>query len=142
MKKTIRFQLDGDTFQVEVERNGDRLTVSREGERYTVELLTDAHALSGPPAAQAAAAVAPRASPAVQLRSTAQPGELRAPMTGLVKEVKVAVGSDVKKGDVVLIMEAMKMDVEVSAPATGVVAEIAVRAGDTVESQAPLLMIM
>jgi biotin carboxyl carrier protein len=68
-------------------------------------------------------------------------GVLYSPMTGLVKEIKVAVGADVKKGDVVLIMEAMKMDVEVSAPASGVVAEIAVRAGDTVESQAPLLII-
>lgn len=154
MKKTIRFQLDGDTFQVEVERNGDQLTVSREGEHYTVELLKDVPAANGSsatpvPTAGALAASTPQATPtpakapqAAQLRSTGQPGELRAPMTGLIKQVKVAVGSDVKKGDVVLIMEAMKMDVEVSAPATGVVAEIAVRAGDTVESQAPLLMIM
>jgi biotin carboxyl carrier protein len=147
VKKTIRFQLDGDTFQVEVERNGDQLTVSREGERYTVELLdTPAAVTSGAPAADsgAPAAGSPPATtaPAAQLHSAGQPGELRAPMTGLIKEVKVAVGSDVNKGDVVLIMEAMKMDVEVSAPATGVVAEIAVRAGDTVESQAPLLMIM
>ena len=68
-------------------------------------------------------------------------GVLNAPMTGLIKEIKVTVGCDVSKGDVVLVMEAMKMDVEVSAPATGVVAEIAVRAGDTVESQTPLLII-
>jgi biotin carboxyl carrier protein len=66
---------------------------------------------------------------------------LSAPMTGLVKEVKVTVGSTVVKGEVVLVMEAMKMDVEVSAPASGVVAEVRVRAGDTVESQAPLLLI-
>jgi biotin carboxyl carrier protein len=62
-------------------------------------------------------------------------------MTGLVKEIKVAVGSDVKKGQVVLVMEAMKMDVEVSCPATGVVAEIPVKAGDSVESQQPLMII-
>jgi pyruvate carboxylase subunit B len=51
------------------------------------------------------------------------------------------VGSDVKKGDVVLVMEAMKMDVEVSSPATGVVAEILVKAGDTVESHQVLIVI-
>ncbi len=62
-------------------------------------------------------------------------------MTGLVKEVKVAAGSRVAKGEVVLVMEAMKMDVEVSAPASGVVSEVSVSAGQTVEAQAPLLLI-
>jgi biotin carboxyl carrier protein len=62
-------------------------------------------------------------------------------MTGVIKEIRVRVGSDVKKGDVVLVMEAMKMDVEVSCPATGVVAEIPVKPGDTVESQQVLIVI-
>jgi len=42
-KRTIRFQLDGETYQVEVERSGNRLTVSRAGEYFTVSLL------EGPP---------------------------------------------------------------------------------------------
>jgi biotin carboxyl carrier protein len=140
VKRTIRFLLDGVTYQVEVERTGDQLTVSREGERYTVSLL------EGPPGpaarpvrsadpAPAAEAPAPGPTPA------SQPGVLRAPMTGLVKEVKVAVGAAVKKGDVVLVMEAMKMDVEVSAPVSGVVVEVKVSAGLSVEARAPLLVI-
>ena len=145
MKQTIRFQLDGVTYQVEVERKGDQLIMSREGERYTVSLLDT----QAPTAAVASPAPAPAAAPA----AAAQPGEagakagklgpgvLRAPMTGLVKEVKVAAGSRVAKGDVVLVMEAMKMDVEVSAPASGVVAEVNVSAGQSVEAQAPLLRI-
>jgi glutaconyl-CoA/methylmalonyl-CoA decarboxylase subunit gamma len=141
VKQTIRFLLDGVTYQVEVERTGDQLTLSREGERFTVSLL------EGPPGPAAARpvrssdpaptseAVSPGPTPA------SQPGLLHAPMTGLVKEVKVAVGAAVKKGDVVLVMEAMKMDVEVSAPVSGVVVEVKVSAGLSVEARAPLLVI-
>jgi biotin carboxyl carrier protein len=164
VKRTIRFQLDGVTYQVEVERNGDRLTVSREGERYTVSLLEAAKpgetlsvgaagvgAVAQPAVAQPAApaeqatAAAP-AAPAPRTMEAAKPGQagaglMRAPMTGVIKEVKVAAGSRVARGEVVLVMEAMKMDVEVSAPASGVVAEVNVSAGQKVESQAPLLLI-
>ena len=146
MKRTIRFQLDGNTYQVEVERNGDQLTVSREGERYTLSLLEGpaAPSMSSQPARQTTAPSAvprPTPSPAAAQSGAGKAGMLYAPMTGLVKEVKVAVGSSVSKGEVVLVMEAMKMDVEVSAPATGVVAEVNVSAGQSVEAQAPLLMI-
>ena len=156
MKRTIRFQLDGQIYEVEIERDGDRLTVTREGESYTVNLLQPAAAPvgpasgpSGPAHAPQAAAPATRSAPPAPGRP-AQPGKgalpggaglLRAPMTGLVKEVKVAAGSRVAKGEVVLVMEAMKMDVEVSAPASGVVAEVRVSAGQSVEAQAPLLSI-
>jgi biotin carboxyl carrier protein len=138
VKRTIRFQLDGVTYQVEVERSGDQLTVSREGERYTVSLVDSTKPVEAQPAAQAAFAPHP---PQAAKPSQDGPGLLRAPMTGLVKEVKVAAGSRVARGEVVLVMEAMKMDVEVSAPASGVVAEVNVSAGQKVESQAPLLLI-
>ncbi len=158
MKRTIRFQFEGQVYELEVERSGDLLSVSRGEERYTVQLLPEQEAAENAGAAAAAGAPAP-ASPAVSPSSAApalpppsrgRPGPraaapsactLLAPMTGLVKEIKVKVGSDVKKGQVVLVMEAMKMDVEVSCPASGVVAEIPVKAGDTVESQQPLMII-
>jgi biotin carboxyl carrier protein len=146
VKRTIRFQLDGNDYQVEVERNGDRLTVSREGESFTVSLLDNpalAPASAGAPSRAPEAPARPAAPSGAPAKAavTGKAGVLYAPMTGLVKEVKVAVGSRVAKGDVVLVMEAMKMDVEVSAPATGVVAEVNAIAGQTVESQAPLLVI-
>ena len=150
MKHNIRFQVDGVSYQVEVERSGDQLIVSREGERYTVSLLDAAPVPAGsagapvtaPPAAQAPAEAGAQAPAArAPARGAAAAGLLCAPMTGLVKEVKVAAGSRVARGEVVLVMEAMKMDVEVSAPASGVVAEVNVSAGQNVESQAPLLLI-
>ena len=62
-------------------------------------------------------------------------------MTGMIKELKVADGQRVEKGQVVLIMEAMKMDIDVQAPAVGVVAEISVRQGDNVQARQKLMRI-
>jgi glutaconyl-CoA decarboxylase len=146
----IRFKLDDTTYVVEVERHGDQLIVRRGPESYTVSILPEPEPVAGTvsPDAQAAASakspVAPgRAAVPPKAAGAAAPaaGALHAPMTGVIKEIRVRVGSDVKKGDVVLVMEAMKMDVEVSCPATGVVAEIPVKPGDTVESQQVLIVI-
>ncbi len=55
-----------------------------------------------------------------------------APMQGTVASVEAAPGQEVAAGDLLLVMEAMKMEHEIRAPASGVVAELAVAAGDTV----------
>ena len=55
-------------------------------------------------------------------------------MPGKVLDVKVAVGSVVKTGDLVLLLEAMKMENEIFAPADGTVAEVRVRGGDSVNT--------
>ena len=55
-------------------------------------------------------------------------------MPGKVLDVKVAVGSVVKAGDLVLLLEAMKMENEIFAPADGTVAEVRVRGGESVNT--------
>lgn len=55
-------------------------------------------------------------------------------MPGKVLDVKVSVGSSVKNGDLVLLLEAMKMENEIFAPADGTVAEVRVRGGDSVNT--------
>jgi biotin carboxyl carrier protein len=55
-------------------------------------------------------------------------------MPGKILSVKSSVGASVKKGDVILILEAMKMENEVVAPEDGTVASINVAAGDAVEA--------
>jgi biotin carboxyl carrier protein len=62
-------------------------------------------------------------------------------MTGVIKEIKVGPGHSVEQGQVVLIMEAMKMDIDVPSPASGVVAEVLVKAGDTISAQQKLMVI-
>jgi pyruvate carboxylase len=69
------------------------------------------------------------------------PGQVGAPILGLVSTVAVALGDTVKKGDRLLVMEAMKMQTTVYAPIPGKVTELAVQPGETVEAKDLLLAI-
>jgi len=64
-----------------------------------------------------------------------------APMPGMVLRVEVEVGQQVRAGQGVVVVEAMKMENELKAPADGVVAKIEVQAGQTVEKGATLLVL-
>ena len=74
----------------------------------------------------------------------AETGEflLRAPMPGLVVAMPVAEGQAIKKGQVLLILESMKMQNELKSPRDGTVGRIRVRVGETVEQKQTLLSVM
>ena len=82
----------------------------------------------------AAATPAPVAAAAPAAPAAAGSIEVAAPMPGKILNVKASVGTAVKKGDVILILEAMKMENDVVAPEDGTVASINVSAGDAVEA--------
>ena len=73
--------------------------------------------------------------------STGEGTEVLAPIQGNVVDVKVSVGAKVKKGQVLLLIEAMKLENEVLAPCDGVVSEIIVTKGKTVSTKELLLTI-
>ena len=87
-------------------------------------------------AGQAAAQPAPQTVPAPQAPPQAAPGgeAVKAPMPGAILSVSVKQGDAVKKGQVLLVLEAMKMENEILAPRDGVVAALSVQAGQTVET--------
>jgi biotin carboxyl carrier protein len=74
----------------------------------------------------------------------AETGEfhLRAPMPGLVVAIPVTEGQQVKRGQVILILESMKMQNEIKAPRDGVIGRIRVKVGETVEQKQTLLSVM
>ena len=87
----------------------------------------------------AAAPAAPKAAPAPAAAPKAAAGaagavSVKAPMPGNILDVKVAAGASVKAGDVLVILEAMKMENEIVAPQDGTVASVNVHKGDTVNS--------
>ena len=81
------------------------------------------------PAPAPVAAPIPAAAPAPAGASVVE-----APMPGKILKISVAVGASVSSGDVLLILEAMKMENEISAPAGGTVREIRAREGDSVNT--------
>jgi len=145
MKQTIKFLYKGKSYSVDVERDGSTLTLEREGNTYSVTMLEEKKAVrKSAPKPAAAPTPAPKpaaAAPAPQPAVTAEPGALPAPMTGTVKEMKVAKGDQLTSGQLVMVMEAMKMDIEVFADRAGVVKEIYVNPGDAVKEKQPLLQI-
>lgn len=69
------------------------------------------------------------------------PFNLKAPMPGLIVAVPVSVGQDVRKGDVLVILESMKMQNEIKAPRDGTVAAVFVQGGQSVNQGEPLVQL-
>ncbi len=86
-------------------------------------------------AASAAAAAPVAAAPAAPAPAAGGEGEkIECPMSGTVLKIPVSAGQSVKRGDILLILEAMKMENEIFAPRDGVVTSVDVSAGETVDS--------
>ena len=138
MKKKINFEFQGTKYNVEVERQGDNLVITKEGRDFTVTLLEGEKKALRPkaPAAPKAATPAPAASPAAPVAGS---GDLVAPMTGTIKEIKVDKGAQVQADQLVVIMEAMKMDIEVFAHTAGTVSDIYLAPGSSVKENQPIL---
>ena len=86
------------------------------------------------PKAAAAPVAATAAAPAPASAASASGTAVKAPMPGNILDVKVKAGDTVKAGDVLLVLEAMKMENEIMAPAAGTVASVNVAKGTTVNS--------
>jgi len=113
-------------------------TITVNGTVYDVSVeektgaASPAAAVSPAPAAPAPAAPAPAPAPAPAAGGSVGSVQVTAPMPGKILAVKASVGAEVKKGDVVLLLEAMKMENEVVAPQDGKIASINVNSGDMV----------
>ena len=95
---------------------------------------------AAPVAAAPVAAAAP--APAAAAPAAVAAGEVvKSPMPGNILKIQVSQGQRVKEGDVLIILEAMKMENEIVAPKTGSVAQIIVTKGQVVETGAPLAVI-
>ena len=88
-----------------------------------------------------AAPAAPAAAPAPVAAAPAGGEAIKAPMPGTILKVNVANGQAVKKGDVLFVLEAMKMENEIMAPCDGTVNGVSVSAGAAVESGSALCTI-
>ena len=110
------------------------------GKQYTVgvEELAAGTAPAPVPAPVAAPAVAPAPAPAAPVAAPAPAAgegtEVNSPMPGTIMNVKVNAGDAVKEGQVIMILEAMKMENDIVAPCDGNVTSIVVKQGDSEDS--------
>ena len=111
------------------------LKITVNGTAYDVQ-VEEVAAGAAPVAAPAPAAKAP-APAAAPVPAGAE--TVNSPMPGTIVSVNVSAGQNVKKGDVLVVLEAMKMENEIMAPRDAVVASVQVNKGDSVDSGTPLV---
>ena len=142
--KEYKYTINGSKYEVAIGEIVENVaTVTVNGETYKVEMEPEAEPekkkvvlKTGAAAEEAPAADAPAAAGNVNMS-----GALKAPLPGTVIEVKVAVGDTVKKGDVVVVLEAMKMANNLEAEKDGKVTAVLVKQGASVMEDTPLVVI-
>lgn len=129
--KDYKFKINGQDYAASVEeQDNGTLNVTVNGKTYQVELPEKAHHCTHPMVRPAVSAAA--GAPAVARPAAAAPGNVVAPLPGTITSVKVKKGQKVKKGDVLLVMEAMKMANDITAEADGTIKNVCVSQGQSV----------
>ena len=128
--------LNGKTYEVEVEAGKAMLV-----DEYEAYAPAPAAAPAAAPVAAAPVAAAPAAPAPAAAVSLAAGEPVNAPMPGNILKVNVSQGQAVKEGDILVILEAMKMENEIVAPRAGTVAQVVVSKGSVVDTGAPLVVL-
>jgi biotin carboxyl carrier protein len=126
MGETRKVTVNGEEFEVELEQNGDNWTATVGGKTFEINV--------------------PDARPAPKQKRSAggkskKSGKVSANIPGKVVTVEVSIGEEVEEGQVVMILEAMKMQNEIQAPVSGTITEIHCEEGQSIEANVPLLVI-
>ncbi|HIO57612.1 MAG TPA: biotin/lipoyl-binding protein [Candidatus Poseidoniales archaeon] len=127
MSETRKVTINGETFEVKLEPDGNSWKATVEGETFIVEVEGDSSQ--------------PIAKPKHSGKKRKKSGTVSSSIPGKVITVEVEVGQEVAEGDVVLILEAMKMQNEVAAPISGTITEINCKSGENIDANLPLVVI-
>lgn len=139
--KEFKYTIDGQEYTVHIEGvEGNIASLNVNGEAFKVEMEKEAEpekkkVVLGQPAAEQAE------SETASAANVNTANALKAPLPGVVTEIKVAVGDEVKVGDTVIVLEAMKMANNLEAEKDGKVTAICVKQGESVLEDSPLVVI-
>ena len=150
--KSYQYKVQGVDYEVEIEEvEGNIAKVNVNGIPFEVELQKPINAakhpqlskpkVEAPKPVAAAPAAAPATAPAQPTAPAGAGNAIKAPLPGTIIDIKVAQGQQVAVGDVVLVLEAMKMQNNIEAEFSGTVTSITVKPGDTVMEGAVLMTI-
>lgn len=154
--KEYKYKVNGVEYTVNVNSvEGNKAKVEVNGVTYEVEMENQVAApvnqpiaapapqpqASAPAAASPSTPVVEKKAPATTSATSTAATPVKAPLPGVINDIKVVVGDKVKNGQPVVILEAMKMENEINAECDGTVTSIAVNKGDSVMEGAVLVTI-
>ena len=144
--KEYKYKINGNLYNVVIGDIEDNIAhVEVNGTHYTVEMEKKPKAAPAPkpvarPAAKPAAA-APAAAPAAKPAAGGGKSGVKSPLPGVILDIKVKEGDEVKKGQTLIILEAMKMENSINADKDGKVTAINVSKGESVLEGTDLVII-
>lgn len=136
LMKEYKYKIDGKEYAVKIDKiEGDQAQLEVNGTPYSVEIIQEKKketpkVVKPTPAAAPAATAAP--APAAAPASTGKGKAVKAPLPGVIISVDVQVGQQVKRGQQVAVLEAMKMENGINAECDGTITEVKVKAGDSI----------
>ena len=146
--KEYKYKINGNLYNVVIGDIEDNIAhVEVNGTHYTVEMEKKPKSAPAPkpvvrPAAKPAAAPAPAAAaPAAKPAAGGAKSGVKSPLPGVILDIKVNVGDEVKKGQTVIILEAMKMENSINADRDGKITAINVSKGESVLEGTDLVII-
>ena len=151
--KEYKYKINGNEYSVAIiDLEGDKAAVEVNRVSYQVDILTEGYTAPAPRPAAKPAAPAPAPAPAPQPIAPATPAAepaapagkgtaVQSPLPGVILDIKVAVGDQVKAGQTVAILEAMKMENNINAECDGVITAIKVSKGDNILEGSDIVII-
>ena len=141
--KEYKYTINGNKYEVVICDITDNIaTLSVNGEEYTVEMEKQAEPEKKKPVVRPVVAAADTSdAPATSKGAVNKNNAVKAPLPGVITDIKVAVGDEVKTGDTVVVLEAMKMANNLAAEKDGKVTAICVKIGESVMEDDALIVI-
>ena len=140
--KKFKFTISGNQYEVEVQSfENDKAQVVVNGTQYEVDVEREKEEVKPVVAPRPKAAPAPAAAASAPAAGDANGTKAVAPLPGTIMQIFVNVGDEVKRGDKILMYEAMKMENNFLAEVDGVIKDIKVKVGDNVLQGAVLAII-
>jgi len=119
--------VDGEKFEVDIEKNGDSWNVEIEGKKFSIKIDQKTSKNQSKS----------RKGRGKRKKS----GKISSSIPGKIVSLNVKLGDQVEQGQVVMILEAMKMQNEILAPLSGKIVEVNCESGDSIEANMPLIVI-
>jgi len=143
--KVFKYKINGSPYRVVVQKSDDEsVELEVNGTPYMVELEQKKKKTISPIHRQVSSSAQTESAPKPTITRTAVAvGSVvvKAPLPGVIFDLRVKVGDTVKKGDTLLVLEAMKMENNIQAPSDGKIAKVSVLKGDSILEGAELVVI-